>query len=177
MIDPQTVENIKFKTHRFTEGYDQDEVDNFLDQVALDLRSVLDSNGHLEAERSRLKARCDALQRALDARDEARTVPVPVVAQDSSGDAASRLLDHAQRTADAVLADASSEAQKVIERANATAQEIIGSATTDADARRAAAEEAARAAEEKLAAIAEIRAQTKQHVESVLAELRDRIGE
>lgn len=185
MIDPREVENIKFKTTRVREGYDQDEVDGFLDRVALTLRTVLDSNSNLEAECGRLRARNDVLQRALDARDEAKTIPVPVVmqhqvqqeVQQTPGVVASRLLDMAQKTADDMTAQAAADALSCVEQANRTADEIIGRATTEADARRAAAEESAKVEEAKLAAIAEVRRNAQQYVDSTLAELRDRIGE
>ena len=83
-LTPQEVANKQFTTVRFKEGYDLDEVDNFLDEVELtlnamslevqDLRSV--SKGTvpdsvreemraLGVENSRLKSELDQAQRQL----------------------------------------------------------------------------------------------------------------
>lgn len=83
-LTPQDVANKQFTTVRFKEGYDLDEVDNFLDEVELtlnavtlevqDLRSVSkgtvpdsvrDEIRSLGVENSRLKSELDQVQRQL----------------------------------------------------------------------------------------------------------------
>ena len=62
MIDPQSIEEVQFKATRLKEGYDQDEVDAFLDRVADALRNALASNGSLEAEVQRLRRKVAELE-------------------------------------------------------------------------------------------------------------------
>lgn len=39
MLTPEDVENVRFKATKFRDGYDQDDVDDFLDRVVVGLRA------------------------------------------------------------------------------------------------------------------------------------------
>lgn len=175
MIDPQSIEEVQFKTTRVKEGYDQDEVDNFLDRVADALRSALGSNGNLVAENERLRRKVAELERAAHHKAEALTMELPVV-QSQPTEAAARLLELAQKTADDVVAQAQQNAVDITARADESARDIVNEATNEADRRKRAAEAEAYRAEEKLKAIIELRDSTRKHLDAQLTDLRNRLG-
>ena len=48
-LTPEDVVNKRFQSTKFREGYDQDEVDDFLDEVVVELRRLTAENGELKA--------------------------------------------------------------------------------------------------------------------------------
>jgi DivIVA domain-containing protein len=70
-LTPEDVVNKRFQATKFREGYDQDEVDDFLDEVVVELRRL---NGENEELRQRLAA---AEARAADAAKGAAAAPAP----------------------------------------------------------------------------------------------------
>src|SRR5215213_874217 len=48
-LTPEDVVNKQFQQTKFREGYDQDEVDDFLDEVVVELRRLLQENTELKA--------------------------------------------------------------------------------------------------------------------------------
>ena len=70
-LTPEDVVNKRFQATKFREGYDQDEVDDFLDEVVVELRRLNQENDEL---RQRLAA---AEARAADAAKGAPAAPAP----------------------------------------------------------------------------------------------------
>ena len=70
-LTPEDVVNKRFQATKFREGYDQDEVDDFLDEVVVELRRLNQENDEL---RQRLAA---AEARAADAAKGAAAAPAP----------------------------------------------------------------------------------------------------
>ena len=70
-LTPEDVVNKRFQATKFREGYDQDEVDDFLDEVVVELRRLNQENEEL---RQRLSA---AEARAADAAQGAAAAPAP----------------------------------------------------------------------------------------------------
>lgn len=70
-LTPEDVVNKRFQATKFREGYDQDEVDDFLDEVVVELRRL---NGENEELRQRLSA---AEARASQAAKGAAAAPTP----------------------------------------------------------------------------------------------------
>ena len=70
-LTPEDVVNKRFQATKFREGYDQDEVDDFLDEVVVELRRLNQENDEL---RQRLAA---AEARAADASKGAAAAPAP----------------------------------------------------------------------------------------------------
>lgn len=68
-LTPEDVVNKRFQNTKFREGYDQDEVDDFLDEVVLELRRLTSENDDL---RQKLAV--------AEARLSGEEIPVPVVA-------------------------------------------------------------------------------------------------
>src|SRR5207342_2061865 len=75
-LTPEDVVNKRFQATKFREGYDQDEVDDFLDEVVNELRRLNDENDEMRQKLSACERRVGELSRATVAR-EAAPVPVP----------------------------------------------------------------------------------------------------
>jgi DivIVA domain-containing protein len=173
MVDPQDIERVEFRTTRVKEGYDQDEVDNFLDRVADSLRSTQAELEKSEAAREQLRRRVAELSRANDAQP---TQELPVIAP-APTESAAKLLELAQKTADQLIEQAQAQAVEIQERADQIAYDIKNAATQEADQRRRAAEAAAYQAEEKSKALAELAANTRAHLVGQLSDLHNRLGD
>ncbi|MFD8117105.1 DivIVA domain-containing protein [Streptomyces microflavus] len=128
MLTPADIEQKQFAATRLREGYDQDEVDGFLDQVAVDYRQI-----EIELE----KAVRDAARARREL--EAARLPVPQDTDQPSLESIKTILVAAQRTADQcvadgqeqagrAMADASLKAQALIDEAKAEARQIVGAA-------------------------------------------------
>lgn len=107
MLTPADVEGWQFTTTRIKEGYDQGEVDTFLDRVAREYREMQDQINILDADNRKLRSRPKVS-------DLAETVPVKVQPSTASVE---RLLVSAQKVADQARADAEEEARAIREAA------------------------------------------------------------
>jgi len=81
-LTPEDVVNKRFQATKFREGYDQDEVDDFLDEVVNELRRLTEDNDELRQKLSACERRVGELSRASVARDNAEppAPPPPPVA-------------------------------------------------------------------------------------------------
>jgi DivIVA domain-containing protein len=83
-LTPEDVVNKRFQATKFREGYDQDEVDDFLDEVVNELRRLNEDNDELRTKLTACERRVGELSRATVARDSApeptAAVPAPVQA-------------------------------------------------------------------------------------------------
>jgi DivIVA domain-containing protein len=185
MIDPQSITDKKFRTTRVKEGYDQEEVDAFLDECADALRLALDGEQRWSNEAGLLRARNDELEARLS---NSPTASLPIVVDNPSpSGSAAKLLEMAQRTADDLTAQASAQAAEIVEGARAQARTVVDEAermarevafkaTTEADAKRAKAEQELAEVEAKLAEITNKKNETRAFVEAQLSELRDKLA-
>src|SRR4051812_46782151 len=108
-LTPEDVQKKQFSTVRFKEGYDEEEVDAFLDEVEAELRRLLAEN--------------QSLGRATP---PAAPPPTPAAAPpaEEPSEAALRTLLLAQRTADEAIAQARAEAEQVVAQARVRAGSI-----------------------------------------------------
>ena len=83
-LTPEDVVNKRFQPTKFREGYDQDEVDDFLDEVVVELRRLNQENEELKQRLVASDSRIAELQRsgaqAAQAASEPASVAAPVVA-------------------------------------------------------------------------------------------------
>lgn len=83
-LTPEDVVNKRFQSTKFREGYDQDEVDDFLDEVVVELRRLNQENEELRQRLIASDARINDLQRQAAAAPAApayaQPEPAPVVA-------------------------------------------------------------------------------------------------
>jgi DivIVA domain-containing protein len=173
MVDPQDIERVEFRTTRVKEGYDQDEVDNFLDRVADALRSRNEELNKANDEIVILRRRVAELTRV---NDSSATMELPVIAAAPS-ESAARLLELAQKTADDVIAQAQAQAVEIQTRADEIANDIRNAATEDADKRRRAAEAQAYKAEQDLDLLTGVRKSVRSQLEAQLKDLYGRLGD
>src|SRR5689334_3928901 len=160
-LTPEDIRNRTFKGSRFRNGYDETEVDTFLDEI--------------EVEMTRLTEERDELRRKLEA---AQSAPPPQPVASEAEEMLRRTLLLAQRTADETVATAQSEAERMTTeaRTQATAmlqqaQEQAAAAIGDLERRRQALEqhiEGLRAFER------EYRTRLKAYLESQLRDLEGR---
>ena len=145
LLTADDVLNKKFQATKFREGYEQDEVDEFLDEVVEAMRQ-------LEAENVELKAKLDAANRRIEELSQAAPVSTgaaPVVAaapvneppavsaptvspalsaMGGNGDepgAASGMLELAQRLHDEHVSNGKAEGERIVAEARATGEQIV----------------------------------------------------
>src|SRR5262245_32464448 len=130
-LTAEDVQGVLFQTSKKRNaGYDEDEVDAFLDQVAAELNRL---NAENESLRAQLAARPTPTPAAAPvAAPTPVPAPVPAAAPPSSGaEQAARVLAAAERTADEVIAAARSEADTMV----ATARSKADNAEREAQAK------------------------------------------
>lgn len=173
MVDPQDIERVEFSTTRIKSGYDPDEVDNYLDRVAESLRSALDSAAQKDGEIVTLRRRIAELERTAN---DTPTAQLPVI-QASPTEAAGRLLDLAQKTADDVVAAAQADAVRIQQTADENARDLINQAVEEANKRKRAAEAQAYKAEQDLDLLASTRKAVRAQLEGQLTDLHNKLGD
>ena len=137
-LTPQDVQNKEFATTRFKPGYDEEEVDAFLDEVEAELTRLLTENADLRNRLNQAQTTVAAAPASLVKAEppapvavpqpvavpEPVAAPAPVAAADPPEAAALRTLQMAQRTADSAIAEAKAEADKLVGDARARAAEL-----------------------------------------------------
>jgi len=78
-LTPEDVVNKRFQPTKFREGYDQDEVDDFLDEVVVELRRLNQENEELRQRLVASDSRINELQRSA-----AQAPPAPAFAQQAA---------------------------------------------------------------------------------------------
>jgi DivIVA domain-containing protein len=159
-LTPEDVRNKQFTTVRLREGYDEDEVDAFLDEVEAELTRLLRENDELRAKlAAATRAAASAPAGPVGRKERAEPpapipapTPVPIPAPQmggpmggpqmggpqmggpAGGDSAARVLALAQQTADQAIAEARSEANKIIGEARNKAEAMERDARAKSDA-------------------------------------------
>ena len=138
LLTADDVLNKKFQATKFHEGYEQDEVDEFLDEVVEAMRQ-------LEAENADLKAKLEAANRRVAELGEGGGVPaaapvssvaapaepaiaVPAMAGADGAQgpaAASGMLELAQRLHDEHVANGKAEGERIVTEARSTGEQIV----------------------------------------------------
>lgn len=128
-LTPEVVVNKKFQVTKFREGYDQDEVDDFLDEIVEELRRLNQENDDLRRQVSELEAQSG----------EEAPVPAPVPA-DSSEEEPSTAADLPVVEAEPEVAEAAVEPEPEVVEPVATpaAPAAPAESTHDATAESAA---------------------------------------
>jgi DivIVA domain-containing protein len=161
-LTPADIHNVAFgKATLGKRGYDEEEVDTLLDEISMEMISLLEENADLQnrtgtreagdtgAAEAELHALTAELQRALQAREraaqragalsreleQARAARAATAAAAPSDDAGTvRVLAMAQRTADQHLDDARRESKAVLAQAREQSGRVVGEAQAKADA-------------------------------------------
>ena len=130
LLSADDVLNKKFQATKFREGYEQDEVDEFLDEVVEAMRQ-------LEAENANLKARLEAANARITELGQGEPVATaaPVVEQahaqaategaQQEPVAVSGMLELAQRLHDEHVSNGKAEGERIVSEARATGESIV----------------------------------------------------
>jgi DivIVA domain-containing protein len=152
-LTPADVRNKQFSTTRLRPGYDEEEVDAFLDEVESELDRLIQENEELRAKLAESlrggKSSVPALSSPLaeskmdmmqpePSREPERRQPEPVMMgsmapPEDNMDTAARVLSLAQQTADQAIADARREADETLGRARREADEVLTKARRQAE--------------------------------------------
>lgn len=124
MLTPADIDQKQFKATRLKEGYDQIEVDTFLDRIVADYSQV---KNELDAAHREI----NRLQRVIANRNQASSEAETTVIPPSPVEGAQRLLVAAQQTAERVESDANVEAGKIRAAARAEADSVKSAAESE----------------------------------------------
>ena len=137
-LTPEDVVTKQFQHVRFKEGFDPDEVDDFLDEIVVEWRKTIAENEELKARVAELEAAAAAAPVAVvEAAPVAESgavveeVPAPVAAAPvaTGGAAASAgIIELAQRLHDEHVAEGQAQRDKLISDAQAQAASILADA-------------------------------------------------
>jgi DivIVA domain-containing protein len=132
-LTPADVHNVAFKKPSIGKrGYDEDEVDAFLDVVEAELSRLIEENASLSGRLSEFEAGGMPAPRSEAATAEA--APTTPVATGNGHTQAARLLLLAQETADRLTDEARTESDQLLTDAKSRSEAMVGDATTRADA-------------------------------------------
>jgi DivIVA domain-containing protein len=194
-LTPADVRNKQFSTTRLRPGYDEEEVDAFLDEVEAELDRLIQENEELRAKLAEVlrggKSAVPALSSPLSdpvpatmapERMEPERRPEPVMMGggmphiEDNMDTAARVLSLAQQTADQAIADARREADETLGRARREADEVLTKARRQAEQitgdARARAESLERDAQERHRQAMGSLVQTREELERRVDDLR-----
>jgi len=152
-LTPADVRNKQFSTTRLRPGYDEEEVDAFLDEVEAELDRLIQENEELRAKLAEVlrgggKPAMSALSSPLSDQKPPDMMAPPeppmeyrrpepmhnsVYSSEDNMDTAARVLSLAQQTADQAIADARREADETLGRARREADEVLTKARRQAE--------------------------------------------
>jgi DivIVA domain-containing protein len=134
-LTPEDVVNKRFNPTKFREGYDQDEVDDFLDEVVVELRRLNQENEELRQRLVAGEARINELQRSGAAAPQAAPVAAPDPAFAGQADAAAmdpsntnNLLQLARRLHEEHVREGMEKRDALIAEGHATAARVVSDA-------------------------------------------------
>jgi DivIVA domain-containing protein len=136
-LTPADVHNVAFKKPSIGKrGYDEDEVDAFLDVVEAELSRLIEENSDLKKQLDGSgSSSAPAARPAPETQAPAVDGAAPAAASSGNGHVqAARLLGLAQETADKLTAEAQAESDKLLADAKTQSDAMITDATTRAEA-------------------------------------------
>jgi DivIVA domain-containing protein len=136
-ISAKVLREVEFRDR--LRGYDTDEVDDFLERVAVGF-------DELTAELNAALARADRVEH------QPQAAPAATNEEEASGDSIKRTLVLAQRTADLAVREAQDEASKILEDARAAAAAAMSDARSSAELAKSRAEQDLRDVVDRLSA-------------------------
>lgn len=179
LLTTEDVLNKKFQYVKFREGYDQDEVDEFLDEVVSTIYS-------LQVENQDLKEKLEAAERRVaelsnsdftPAETPAPAPEAPALSLTGPQDAesATSMLALAQRVHDEYVRDGEEQSAKIIAEANAERDSIIADAQKQKDTLLSQLDQERELLENKINGLrtfeSEYRSNLRNHLESLLNEV------
>lgn len=151
-LTPEDVVNKRFQHVKFRDGYDQDEVDDFLDEVVVELRRLYQENDELKQKLSAAESRAGELESGAPAAPQASEDPqaaavetpaepvLPAQSPDAaalsaapSGNDSHGLIALAQRVHDEHVSEGERKRDELIADAETRATSIVGEAEKKRD--------------------------------------------
>jgi len=135
-LTPDDVVTKQFQHVRFKEGFDPDEVDDFLDEIVVEWRKTIAENDELKAKLAEYESGATPAAAPVQAAEPTQApvaeAPAPAVAADAPPAAASAgIIELAQRLHDEHVAEGRSKRDQLIADAQAQATAIV----TEAEAK------------------------------------------
>ena len=133
-LTPEDVINKRFQQTKFREGYDQDEVDDFLDEVVAEMRLLVGENEQLRQQLAEAEARADSASAAAAPAPVEEPIaplaqpaaPAPVVAQGADeAETSSSLIALTRRLHDEHVQEGTRKRDEIIATGETRAREII----------------------------------------------------
>ncbi|MCL2454321.1 MAG: DivIVA domain-containing protein [Micrococcales bacterium] len=137
LLTADDVLNKKFQSTKFREGYDQDEVDDFLDEVVATLRDLQGENDDLAAKLTAAERRIAELSRepmvdvpapVVAAPEPAYTPPPVPVMPENAPESATGMLALAQKLHDDYITSGKEESDRLVADARVRADKIVADA-------------------------------------------------
>jgi len=140
-LTPEDIVNKRFQSTKFREGYDQDEVDDFLDEVVVEMRRVVAENDELKQELQAAEARISELQRsqgqtqapaATATTESAEPVGVPAALGDPvEAESTNNLLQLARRLHEEHVREGIQKRDELIAEGHAQAARVVAEAEAE----------------------------------------------
>lgn len=176
-LTPEDIVNKRFQSTKFREGYDQDEVDDFLDEVVVEMRRVAEENTQLKTELQAAEARIAELQRAGGS--AAPAAPVSTTAMDDPIDAegTTNLLQLARRLHEEHVREGIQKRDELIAEGHSQAARIVAEAEAEHQKRMAEYQSTQKRIEAKVESLREFerdyRTSLRSFIEGQLSTLND----
>ena len=186
LLTTEDVLNKKFQYVKFREGYDQDEVDEFLDEVVSTIYSLQMENQDLKEKLEAAERRVAELSNSDYTPAEtpapvaapAVETPAPAAALTGPQDAesATSMLALAQRVHDEYVRDGEEQSAKIIAEANAEREKIIADAQTQKDSLLSQLDQERELLENKINGLRTFEAEYRTNLRSHLKTLLNEVG-
>lgn len=190
VLTPEDLFNKRFQTTRFRDGYDQDEVDDFLDEVTEEFRRLIKENEELKQSLVAAEARIAELQRNTGATPSvvaaapvvqpAPVAPAPTAVADPE-ESTSSLLQLARKLHEEHVREGVEKRDQLIAEGHQTAARIVEEAEARSKQIVAEAEALERGVNQRIQDLKNFETQYRQslkgYIESQLAELNKALNE
>ncbi|GAB6858350.1 DivIVA domain-containing protein [Microbacterium xylanilyticum] len=175
-LTPDDVVTKQFQHVRFKDGFDPDEVDDFLDEVVLEWRKALDENAELKAK----LAAYESGEKAAAPVAEAPAAAAPAAEGGAPAAATAGIIKLAQRLHDEHVAEGKSQRDQLIADAKAQASKIVAEAEQKSREETARLERERNVLESKIAELHDFersyRTQLRSYIEGQLRDLDEKGG-
>jgi DivIVA domain-containing protein len=131
-LTPEDIVNKRFQSTKFREGYDQDEVDDFLDEVVVEMRRVVAENEELAQKVAAGDARIAELQRSGGSQGSVGVMPtLPAGGDVVEAENANNLLQLARRLHEEHVREGIQKRDELIAEGHAQAARIVAEAEAE----------------------------------------------
>ena len=125
-LTAEDIVNKRFQSTKFREGYDQDEVDDFLDEVVVEMRRVLAENEEMTRKLAASEARIAELQRSGGSQSSVGVSPLPTAGENVvEAENANNMLQLARRLHEEHVREGIQKRDELIAEGHAQAARIV----------------------------------------------------